>query len=154
MVEAIGSRGVTAPIGYTAGPQERKNEEWEKVLAKCNETRGESAPQAEMVLDCPYGSLAKNGVIEYNGVVFGCDPKSNSITLGDVSDKTKVLCISLPSGGHLKVNVDHLEDLSKAAGMFTPEDLNAILRAIDQYRHCMQKLEEISEEVYRLVEEH
>ncbi|MCR4616773.1 MAG: hypothetical protein K5669_01160 [Lachnospiraceae bacterium] len=30
----------------------------------------------------------------------------------------------------LKVNVDNIGDISKAAGMFTPEDLEAIMRAI------------------------
>lgn len=32
---------------------------------------------------------------------------------------------------NLKVNVDNLGDLAKAAGMFTPKDLNAIMRAIE-----------------------
>ena len=31
--------------------------------------------------------LARNGLIEYNGVVFNCDYKQNAITLGDMSDK-------------------------------------------------------------------
>lgn len=95
--------------------------------------------------DFPYAGLANNGVIEYNGVVFVGDSKTNSISLGDVSDPRKTLNISLPSGGNLKVNVDNLEDLSKAAGMFTPEDLNAILRAIEQYKHCSSKLKEIDD---------
>lgn len=95
--------------------------------------------------DFPYGSMAKDGIIEYNGVVFVGDPKSHSISLGDVSDPKKVLNISLPSGGNLKVNTDNLEELSRAAGMFSPEDLNAILRAIEQYKHCASKLKEIDD---------
>lgn len=109
--------------------------------------------QPQVALDCPYGSLAVNGVIEYNGVIFGCDPEHNTITLGDVSDKKKVLNIALPSGGNLKVNVDNLEELSKAAGMFSPEDLNAILRAIEQYKHCQKKLDEIEAEEFEAVED-
>lgn len=95
--------------------------------------------------DFPYGSLAKDGIIEYNGVTFVGDPKTHTISLGDVSDPKKTLNISLPSGGNLKVNVNNLEDLSKAAGMFSPEDLNAILRAIEQYKHCSSKLKEIDD---------
>lgn len=95
---------------------------------------------------CPYSSMAKDGIIEYNGVIFNCDYKHNAITLGDMPDKTKVLNISLPSGGRLKVNVDNIGMLSKAAGMFTPEDLNAIMRAIHQYNHLTRKLYEIEEE--------
>ena len=32
----------------------------------------------------PYGYLAKDGVITYNGVAFICDEKTNAICLGDV----------------------------------------------------------------------
>lgn len=97
-------------------------------------------------LKCPYSSMAKDGMIEYNGVIFNCDYKHNAITLGDMSDKKKVMNISLPSGGSLKVNVDNIGSLSKAAGMFSPEDLNAIMRAIHQYNHLTHKLYEIEEE--------
>lgn len=96
--------------------------------------------------DCPYGYLAKDGIIEYNGVVFVCDPKTNSICLGDMSDPKQVLNISLPSGGNLKINVNNFGDISRAVGMFSPEDLNAIMRAISQYNHCTRKLNEIEQE--------
>ena len=80
----------------------------------------------------PYGYLAKDGVIEYNGVCFVCDERTNSICLGDMTDKNKVLTIALSGGGCLKVNRANLGDLSKAIGMFSPEDVNLILRAIAQ----------------------
>ena len=96
---------------------------------------------------CPYSCLAKDGVIEYNGVTFACDYKHNCITLGDVtSNPKKVLNIGLSGGGCLKVNVDNLDDLAKASGMFSPADLNAIMRAIQTYKHCTSKLNEIEEE--------
>ena len=78
----------------------------------------------------PYGYLAKDGMITYNGVTFVCDERTNSICLGDMTDKKNVLNIPLSGGGHLKVNRDNLGDLSKAIGMFSPEDVNRILRAI------------------------
>ena len=101
---------------------------------------------------CPYSHLAKDGLIEYNGVIFVCDYKRNSICLGDMSNPKHVLNISLPSGGNLKVNVDNFGDLSKAAGMFSPADLNAIMRAIAQYNHCTKKLNELDEEEIETVE--
>ena len=98
-------------------------------------------------LKCPYSNLAKDGIIEYNGVTFCCDYKHNAITLGDVvSNPKKVLTIGLSGGGVLKVNVDNLDDLGKASGMFSPADLNAIMRAIQTYKHCTSKLNEIEDE--------
>ncbi len=78
----------------------------------------------------PYGHLAKDGVIIYNGVCFVCDERTNSICLGDMTDEKNVLNIPLSGGGHLKVNRASLGLLSKAVGMFSPEDLNLIMRAI------------------------
>lgn len=97
-------------------------------------------------INCPYGSLAKDGTNQYNGVTFTCDPDTNSICLGDMSDPKKVLNVSLPSGGNLKINVNNFGDISRVIGMFSPKDLNAIMRAISQYNHCKRKLEEIEQE--------
>ncbi len=103
---------------------------------------------------CPYSYLASDGVIEYNGVTFVCDYKNNAISLGDVtSDPSKVLNIPLPSGGNLYVNVDNFDDLAKAAGMFSPKDLNAILRAMETYKHCSSKIKEIEDEENKSPEE-
>ena len=103
--------------------------------------------------NCPYSSMAEDGVIEYNGVTFVCDYESNSICLGDVSKPNEVLNISLPSGGHLKVNVNNLGDLSNASGMFSPADLAAIMRAIAQYNHCTRKVKEAEDEEVETVED-
>lgn len=100
----------------------------------------------ESDMKCPYSYLAKGGIVEYNGVVFTCAYKENALCLGDMTDPKKVLRISLPSGGSLKVNVDSIGNLQKAASMFSPEDLNAILRAIHEYNHCTKKLNEIEDE--------
>ena len=102
---------------------------------------------------CPYSFMARNGVIQYNGVTFMCDYKQNAITLGNMYEKDKVLKIALPSGGSLHVNVDNIDTLSKAASMFTPEDLNAIMRAIHEYNHCTRKRMEIEEEKAETAEE-
>lgn len=86
----------------------------------------------------PYGELAQDGVITYNGVTFVCDERTNSICLGDVSDKSKVLNIALSGGGCLKVNRDNIGDLSACVGMFSPEDLNLIMRAIAQDKKAQE----------------
>ena len=124
---------------------ERKAESSEKSSA-FSKILGEKQPK------CPYSHLAKDGLIEYNGVIFVCDYKRNSICLGDMSNPKNVLNISLPSGGNLKVNVDSFGDLSKAAGMFSPADLNAIMRAIAQYNHCTKKFNELDEEEIETIE--
>lgn len=81
----------------------------------------------------PYSSLAKDGVIEYNGVVFVGDSKSNSLCLGDMSNKNRVMHIQLSGGGMLKVNYDNVGDLKEAIGMFSGRDQGIILKAISTY---------------------
>lgn len=93
----------------------------------------------------PYGHLAKDGVIIYNGVLFTCDEKTNSICLGDVTDKKQVINITLSGGGHLKVNRANLGQLSKAIGMFSPEDVNLIMRAIHQDTKVQSMQKEIED---------
>lgn len=100
----------------------------------------------------PYSYLARDGIVEYNGVTFVCDYKKNALCLGDVSNPKNILNIPLPSGGCLKVNKDNIGDLQRAVGMFSPEDLNAIMRALSQYNHCTSKLNEIDEEEEKIVE--
>ncbi|MCM1026260.1 MAG: hypothetical protein NC432_07475 [Roseburia sp.] len=98
----------------------------------------------------PYAYLAKDGIIEYNGVVFVCDEKTNSICLGDMTDPKEVITVALTGGGHLKVNRSNIGDLSKAAGMFSPEDLNRILRAIAQdtkIQSMEKEIEDLESEV-------
>lgn len=98
------------------------------------------------VAKVPYGRLAKDGVIEYNGVVFVCDERTNSICLGDMTDEKNVLNIPLSGGGHLKVNRNSIGLLSKAAGMFSPEDLNLIMRAITEDAKIQSVQKEIEDE--------
>lgn len=93
----------------------------------------------------PYGHMAEGGVIIYNGVLFTCDERSNSICLGDVSDPKQVINITLSGGGHLKVNRANIDQLSKAIGMFSPEDVNLIMRAIHQDTKLQSMQKEIED---------
>lgn len=103
----------------------------------------------------PYGYLAKDGIITYNGVTFVCDERTHSICLGDMSNEKNVLNIPLSGGGQLRVNRDSLGALSKAIGMFSPEDVNLILRAIAQdtkVQSMQQELEDMENEVGQSLE--
>lgn len=94
----------------------------------------------------PYAYLAdESGYITYNGVSFFCDYEKNRICLGDVSDLRECICVGLSEGGSLVVNRDNLGDLADAIGMFSPEDVNRIMRAIAQDTMCQRKLHEIDE---------
>lgn len=95
-------------------------------------------------------------MITYNGVTFVCDEKTNSICLGNMDDKKNVLNIPLSGGGHLKVHRDNLGDLAKAIGMFSPEDVNRILRAIHQdtkIQSMEQELEDMENSVGEVEEQ-
>lgn len=122
---------------------------FQEVYKKAVTGSGHGSPRQPSKV--PYGSLAKDGVIEYNGVCFLCDERSNSICLGDTTtDPSKVLTIGLSGGGSLKVNRDNLDDLARAIGMFTPEDVNRILRAIAQdakLQSMKNELEDMEAEV-------
>lgn len=93
----------------------------------------------------PYSYLAKDGIIDYNGVVFVCDYEHNTLCLGNVSNPKDVIYVGLANGGTLQVNRDNIDDLSKAIGMFSPEDVNRILRAISKDAQCQKNLQEIDE---------
>ena len=100
----------------------------------------------------PYEALERNGIIEYNGVAFVCDYETNSICLGDMSNPGNVLNIPLSDGGSLRVNRDNIDDLAKAIGMFSPEDVNLILRAIAQDAQSSRTLNEIEDQKNRIGE--
>lgn len=106
----------------------------------------------------PYSYMAdENGVIEYKGVVFQCDYETGALCLGDMSKESKVLTIPLSEGGCLKVNRDNIGQLASAIGMFSPEDVNRILRAIAQdarVRQAEQELDEDSDSIGESAEEH
>lgn len=79
----------------------------------------------------PYSYLAdENGIVEYNGVVFVCDNNKKELQLGDMSNSKDVIHIPLSNGGTLAVNRDNIGDLGQAIGMFSPEDVKLILRAL------------------------
>lgn len=119
--------------------------EAEKIYQAATSGKENPIKQLRQKPKVPYGHLAVDGFINYNGVCFVCDEESNSICLGDMTDKKNVLTIALSGGGHLKVNRANLGDLSRAVGMFSPEDLNLIMRAIAQDTKIQSMKKEIED---------
>ena len=89
--------------------------------------------------------MAEDGVIEYNGVVFVCDYDHNRLTLGDTSNEKDCINIPLSGGGSLLVNRNNIDALSKAIGMFSPEDVNRILRALAQDKKIREMEKELDD---------
>lgn len=97
--------------------------------------------------DMPYGYLAKDGLISHNGVTIVCDYKEKSLNIGDTSNRANTLTIPLSGGGVLKVNRDNFGDLAKCMDLFSPEDRERILRAIQTDTHIARKQNEMEEEI-------
>lgn len=99
----------------------------------------------------PYSFLmGADGTLNYNGVSFTYD-QTGALCLGDMSNPDDVLTIYL-SDGVFKLNRDNIDDLSKAISMFSPEDINRILRAISQDAKCKKKLNEIEDMLFNITE--
>lgn len=94
----------------------------------------------------PYANYAVGDTITYNGVVFSCDAQANAICLGDMSSRKDVLTIPLEGGGSLMVNRNCISMLSGAMSMFSPEDVNRILRAITDDKKAQQTQQEIEDD--------
>lgn len=135
-----GSAVETKTLAETAGvePGDEETEEKPVLEKEAMEGINPTLPRGSSFLarlmrekKAPYSYLAdESGMILYNGVTFICDNQKQQICLGDVTDSKNVLTIPLAKGGSLKVNRDNLGDLARAIGMFSPEDVERILRAI------------------------
>lgn len=87
----------------------------------------------------------EDGVVEYNGVIFTLDYQKKWLCLGDMSNMDEVIRIPLSEGGCLMVNRDNIGALGHAIGMFSPEDINRILRALKLDAKVQQMKREIDE---------
>ncbi|MBO5279421.1 MAG: hypothetical protein J6B06_08030 [Lachnospiraceae bacterium] len=125
--------------------EERQEEEEQKQIDELIEKRKAMPDKG------PYSFLlGDDAALTYNGVTFTYD-QTGALCLGDMSDSDDVLTIYL-TDGVFKLNRDNIEDLSKAISMFSPEDINRILRAISQDAKCREKLNEIEDAAFRVPE--
>lgn len=93
----------------------------------------------------PYAAMVKDGILAYNGVIFVADEKTNSLNLGDCSHQKDCISISLADGGTLNVNRENIGELAACMDMFSPEDQERILRAIQTDIHIARKNQELEE---------
>ena len=148
----------SAKIGGSEGTDQTNAPGWSDVLKQIQEKKDSEAKVQKPCFDssqivdkiehekkAPYSYMAKNGVIEYNGVTFNCDDEKQQISLGDISNPDEVLSIPLEKGGRLVVNRNCIGSLSKAISMFSPGDIKRILSAIAKDTQCTQKIYEIDE---------
>lgn len=92
----------------------------------------------------PYSHMADDSnIISYKGATFVGDSETNTLCLGDMSQKENVLSIPLSDGGTLKVNRDNIGQLANAIDMFSPADINRIMQAISTDAKAQSKVIEI-----------
>lgn len=133
--------------------REKQQEEKERLLELADEKKLQNTQNMKDILvertggslKVPYGYLAKDGVIEYEGVIFVCDALRNAICLGDMTDEKEVLTIPLEKGGSLKVNRNNIGELARAIRMFSPEDIRRVMEAIATDAKCRQMKQEMEE---------
>ena len=65
--------------------------------------------------------------------------------LGDCTNRSDCITISLAEGGSLVVNRKNVGELLDAITMFSPEDRRRIIEAIQQDRMAQQALRELEE---------
>lgn len=149
------NESVPVPVLVPVSAKEADSQEKDKMHINADEVAGLSGEQLkeqaltrllDQIAKVPYGYLAKDGIIDYKGVIFVCDEKHNAIHLGDTSDMKKCIRIPLSKGGCLIVNRENLGDLATAIGMFSPEDVNRILRAIAEDAKIQQMKQQIDED--------
>lgn len=140
---ALGSATETAESRFAESIEESAKDDG---TVKTPVTRGvQLARHIEGKDKVPYGEMAEDGVIEYNGVVFVCDYEHNRLTLGDTTNKEDCINIPLSGGGSLLVNRDNIDDLSRAIGMFSPEDVKRILEALARDNKIQQMKKELDD---------
>lgn len=77
-----------------------------------------------------YFAMATGDTLTYNGVTFSLDRKANALTLGDVSKRKDCVYVGLAKGGSLIFNRDNTDGVMDALTMFSPEDQERIVKAI------------------------
>lgn len=146
LIDKVNEEQTAQQEKQSTGEKKSTEEVKEEQILELLRDRTKPVSEADETKKAPYSYLAKDGIVEYNGVTFVCDYKHNALTLGDTSNKKDCLNIPLSGGGRLIVNRDNLGDLSKAIGMFSPEDVNLIMRAIAQDTKLQQMQNEIEDD--------
>lgn len=94
----------------------------------------------------------ETGIIDYNGIIFYCDSSTDTLKLGDCSNPSECIQISLTDGGSLMVNRDNLEQLFDALPFFSPEDMMVILQVLQKEKMADNSLFGAEQEDDRILE--
>ena len=92
------------------------------------------------------------GIIDYNGIIFYCDTETDTLMLGDCSNISKCIRISLTDGGFLMVNRDNLDQLFDALPFFSPEDMIKILQVLQQEKMAEDSIVGMEQEEDKILE--
>ena len=116
----------------------------EEIAKRTGRVEANKVKQSKAVNE--YFSMAQDGVINYKGVTFACDYKTNTLTLGDCSNEDNCIRVGLSKGGSFLFNRDEIGSVSDAITMFSPEDRTRIMRAIQMDNMAQKALKEIEDE--------
>lgn len=94
----------------------------------------------------------ETGIIDYNGIIFYCDSSADTLKLGDCSNPSDCIQISLTDGGSLMVNRNNLDQLYDALPFFSPEDMLIILQVLQKEKMADNSLVGMEEEEDRILE--
>lgn len=94
----------------------------------------------------------ERGVIDYNGIIFYCDAKTDTLKLGDCSNVSDCIQISLAEGGFLLVNRNNLNQLFDALSFFSPEDMVRILQVLQKEKMSENSLMGMEQEDDKILE--
>ena len=92
------------------------------------------------------------GIIDYNGIIFYCDTETDTLMLGDCSNVSKCIRISLTDGGFLMVNRDNRDQLFDALPFFSPEDMIKILQVLQQEKMAEDSIVGMEQEEDKILE--
>lgn len=132
-----------------AGNTSKNNSYLDSHTIYQKETGTSSNPLLDKIVEAttnpfPYSHMADDSnIISYKGATFVGNSENNTLCLGDMSDKNNVLSIPLSDGGTLMVNRDNIGQLAKAIDMFSPKDINRIMKAISTDAKARSKEAEI-----------
>lgn len=132
----------------------------EKYEAMIRQIHLNSANSVGKFMDC---IEENNGEFTFRGIHFGdgtdqvkvnVQREKKEINIGDMSSG-RILSVPLSNGYTLNFNRENTDDISRMLDIFTPEDINAILNAIQEdnlVRNAEQEIEDEKSEVVKLAQ--
>ena len=147
--------GSSINSGYYTPYQTNKSEKYPAGFNKTEEgkmTFNEAFAGATGSANQYFKYADEAGIIDYNGIIFYCDTETDTLMLGDCSNVSKCIRISLTDGGFLMVNRDNLDQLFDALPFFSPEDMIKILQVLQQEKMAEDSIVGMEQEEDKILE--